>query len=63
MAEKSENQGDKEDLEVRPADADRVKGGMLPIEPGESWAGFVRRVRRRKKKAAQRPAPGGGRPA
>jgi hypothetical protein len=58
MAAKS----DKDDLELRTADADRVKGGLLPIEPGESWTGFVRRVTRKKKKAAKRATPGGGRP-
>jgi hypothetical protein len=66
MTEKSDNRGDSlgGDLDMRAADADQVKGGLLPIEPGESWTGFVRRVtRRKKKKAANRgAAPGGGRP-
>ena len=53
-----------DDLELTASEAAQVKGGLLPIEPGEDWTGLVRGIAKRKKKKSQgkRFFPGGGRP-
>ena len=52
-----------EDLELTDDAAARVKGGKYPIEPGDDMITRLPRfIVRKKKKAAKRHYPGGGRP-
>jgi hypothetical protein len=57
----AEKEGKPEDLELSGEDADRVKGGMVPVEGGDSLSsgkGYKGKKKRKKKKSAIGPYQG-----